>query len=295
MVSKLALIGLGLAVGFYFASRPHEVSKNVFAPSPLSTVMAVKSTTGFDPSVSYASPYSGDLKILVIGCEHHELPLVEGNKVFHTGNHPAETFVPMLYLAKAGFSFDVATPTGKPVAFEEWAMPTKDEAVKGIRASLKEQLENPLRFDDIKNLDKYAMVFVPGGHGAVSLLGHKSSEKLGAILDEAVRSKVVLSLCHGPAAFHTSSELKKGKFEIVAFPDFFDENIAPVIGYLPRGGLSFKVGAQLHAGGMKVLNKDAYAPSGETHIDRNVITGDSPDAANALGKLAAEYLLKNIK
>jgi molecular chaperone Hsp31 and glyoxalase 3 len=43
------------------------------------------------------------------------------------------------------------------------------------------------------------------------------------------------------------------------------------------------------------LNKDEYAPDGRTHVDRNVITGDSPDAANALGKLAVAELLKVYK
>ncbi len=39
---------------------------------------------------------------------------------------------------------------------------------------------------------------------------------------------------------------------------------------------------------MKVINK---APIGKTKVDRKLITGDSPMAANKLGILAAKHLL----
>ena len=41
-------------------------------------------------------------------------------------------FVPMLHFRDAGFKFDIATTTGKPVVLEMWAYPTKDENVKNL-------------------------------------------------------------------------------------------------------------------------------------------------------------------
>lgn len=40
--------------------------------------------------------------------------------------------------------------------------------------------------------------------------------------------------------------------------------------------------------GMKIINDDI---TGRVHKDRKVLTGDSPFAANALGKLAAQEML----
>ena len=55
------------------------------------------------------------------------------------------------------------------------------------------------------------------------------------------------------------------------------------------GHLTWYFGEKLRAMGLHIINEDI---KGTVHRDRNVITGDSPYAANALGKLAAETLLK---
>ena len=79
---------------------------------------------------------------------------------------------------------------------------------------------------------------------------------------------------------------------MVVFPDFFDEHIAPRIGYLP-GQMLFKLGAKMEAdAGIVVVNQGTIVPDGRTHKDGRVLTGDSPDAADALGRLAATEMLK---
>ena len=62
----------------------------------------------------------------------------------------------------------------------------------------------------------------------------------------------------------------------------------PSIGYLP-GPMPWKVQAALEAKGVEVLNK---SETGAVTVDRELITGDSPDAANKLGILAALLLVK---
>ena len=54
------------------------------------------------------------------------------------------------------------------------------------------------------------------------------------------------------------------------------------------GHLTWSFGKELEAMGIEILNKDI---SGAVHRDRDLLTGDSPLAGNALGKLAAETLL----
>ena len=43
---------------------------------------------------------------------------MKNGKTFHTGNHLVEMLVPMLHFRDAGFNFDIATASGKPVVLE---------------------------------------------------------------------------------------------------------------------------------------------------------------------------------
>lgn len=51
------------------------------------------------------------------------------------------------------------------------------------------------------------------------------------------------------------------------------------------------LGERLTQAGVKIVNADM---SGMVHRDRRVLTGDSPLAANELGKLAARTLLNDV-
>ena len=65
----------------------------------------------------------------------------------------------------------------------------------------------------------------------------------------------------------------------------------PKLGYLP-GHMPWKVEACLVAKGMQVVNK---SETGAVIQDRELITGDSPDAAHNLGVLAAPLVLSYAK
>jgi len=62
----------------------------------------------------------------------------------------------------------------------------------------------------------------------------------------------------------------------------------PTVGYLP-GPMPWKAQEALEAKGLEVLNK---SETGAVTVDRELITGDSPDAANNLGIQAAPLLVK---
>lgn len=158
---------------------------------------------------------------------------------------------------------------------------------------LKPQLEQPLSLKDVAaNLgpdSPYIAVFIPGGHGA--MLGLPNNEHVGQILDWAVdNDKFIISICHGPAAFLASANKKLEGYSLVCFPNSLDK-FASLLGYLP-GPLPWFMGDKLtEEANMKVVNAMA---SGATHEDRKLLTGDSPNAAHALGKLAAERMLAQV-
>lgn len=278
--------------------RPDPAEENAFFPSPYSLSQFTSPKSNLSDA-QYANPYRGGRwKVLLIGADERYL-LTDNGTMFSTGNHPVETLLPMYHLDKAGFGFDVATLSGNPVKFEYWAMPSQDAEVKGLFAKYRNQFKKPQKLSDViakklgKNSD-YIGVFIPGGHGA--LIGLPESEDVKEALEWASRQgKFVISLCHGPAAFLAAGlGMSKEQFiyrgyKICAFPDALDAK-TPDIGYMP-GHLTWKFGEKLTALGVDIVNKDI---SGAVHQDRMLLTGDSPLAGNALGRLAAEALLKKV-
>ncbi|NUU35513.1 glyoxalase III HchA [Pseudomonas sp. C2B4] len=271
---------------------------NAFFPSPYSLGQFTSPKSDLS-GADYPDPYKGGRwKVLVIGADERYL-LTDNGTMFSTGNHPVETLLPMYHLDKAGFTFDIATLSGNPVKFEFWAMPSEDAEVKGLYAKYRGQFKQPMKLAEV--IDKalgedsdYLGVFIPGGHGA--LIGLPRSADVKKLLEwAAAKDKFVISLCHGPAALlaagmgeNKASCIFSG-YKICAFPDDLDAK-TPDIGYMP-GHLTWKFGEQLTALGLEIINKDI---SGAVHQDRKMLTGDSPLAGNALGKLAAGALLKEV-
>lgn len=270
---------------------PDPAEDNAFFPSPysLSQFTAPKSNLS---GADYPQPYRGGRwKILVIGADERYL-MTDNGTMFSTGNHPVETLLPMYHLDKAGFGFDIATVSGNPVKFEFWAMPSEDQEIKGLFRKYAGQFKAPQKLADVVEAalgpdSDYIGVFIPGGHGA--LIGLPGSEDVKAVLDwAAANDRFVISLCHGPAAFlATGSSNPYRGYKICAFPDALDAT-TPDIGYMP-GHLTWKFGEELTAQGFEIVNSGI---SGEVRKDRKLLTGDSPLAGNALGKLAADELLK---
>ena len=272
--------------------EPTAVGNNIYSPSPGMLKVMVSDLSGYKKK-DYSSQYTGDRKMLVVCTEDDHLEMKNGN-IFLTGNHPIETFVPLMHLHAAGFRFDFATPTGKPVAIEEWAFPRKDPEFDAFVASLKAAMEQPLAMSEVAagvTNDAYLAVFIPGGHGA--LLGLPSDKNVGHILKSAHGKGLhIVSICHGPAALLAAADgaadehfLFNG-YAIAAFPDGMDRQL-PTFGYLP-GELPWYFGKRLEALGVDIIN---HLATGKTHVDRKLITGDSPLAADKLGQLATEALL----
>lgn len=272
---------------------PDPAEDNAFFPSPHSLSQFTSPRSDLS-GADYPEPYRGGRwKILVIGADERYL-LTGNGSMFSTGNHPVETLLPMYHLDKAGFDFDIATISGNPVKFEHWAMPSEDEEVKGLFREFADRFKSPLKLSRIVATalgpdSDYIGVFIPGGHGA--LIGLPESEDVRAVLEWAsAEDRFVITLCHGPAALLALGKDNPFKgYKICAFPDALDAK-TPDIGYMP-GPLTWKFGEELQAQGLEIVNDDI---SGEVRKDRRLLTGDSPLAGNALGRLAAEELLKAV-
>ena len=66
------------------------------------------------------------------------------------------------------------------------------------------------------------------------------------------------------------------------------DNFTPRVGYLP-GPMPWYCQSKIVENGVEVVNTKE---TGQCLVDRELITGDSPDAADNLGKLAAPLLVK---
>lgn len=279
-----------------FKAAPTPTEGGAFQPSPLALKLATASKTDYDGG-AYANPYrGGDKRVLMICTEERNMTMANGKK-FSTGNHPVEMGLPMLHLLAAGFQIDIVTPTGAPAVIEDWAMPREDEAVMKLYRDYADAFANPGSLADfvansMTDDAPYVGVYLPGGHGA--MLGLPENEHLGKLLLWAHKLDLfTLAICHGPAALLAAGDgpsfIYNG-YKIAAFPDAVDKQ-TPMIGYMP-GHMPWKFGEKLSALGVEIINSKADATC---HIDRRLISGASPKAANAFGRLAAETLLKNVE
>ena len=221
-----------------FRAQPRPTADGAFSPSPLAIKLGTSSTTDYDGGV-YAKRYEGARSRVLMVCTEERNMMMANGKKFSTGNHPVEMGLPMLHLINAGFEIDVVTPTGAPVAIEEWAMPADDADIQKLYRDFADAFQNPDSLADfaansITDETLYSAVFIPGGHGA--MLGLPDNADLGKVLHWAHNAGLhTLALCHGPAALLAAKNdagfLYDG-YKITVFPDAVDKQ-TPMIGYLP--------------------------------------------------------------
>lgn len=274
---------------------PQLESDGSYSPSKLALKLGTVTKTDFE-NIAYTKYQGKKSKILVIFTEQKNMTMKNG-KMFSTGNHPVEALLPMLHLKNAGFDFEIATSTGKPVVFEMWAFPQEDTHVKSLYDDYKASFEKPRKLYDFMEesfdeTDTYAAVFIPGGHGA--MLGIPEDKNVGKVLLWAKENSLfTITLCHWPGSLLSTTldnqEFLYKWYDMAVFPDSID-NFTPIIGYLP-GKMTTGLSEKLKSLGANVINTKADKT---ICIDRKLITGASPLASNELGKLAAETLLKQL-
>jgi molecular chaperone Hsp31 and glyoxalase 3 len=270
-----------------------------YIPSPLGRKFGVDKVSGYKKSDFGGKKYNGNKKVLVL-CTQERYFKMANDKLFSTGNNVQETMVPLMHLINGGFDFDVVTPTGKPAILEEWSVPVNDSAVISFRSKHQSKFDKPLSLKDIvKNHElnegsDYIALFLPGGHG--SMVGLPDDENVGTLLRWIKESdRYLVAVCHGPAAMIATAKNNKAPnpyngYKMVAFPDKFDKQ-SPSLGYLP-GQLTWFQCEALEKEGVKIINDKI---TGATHIDRKLISGDSPKACDDLGKITVDALFNELK
>lgn len=275
-----------------------ETNGNGYIPSALGRLLGVDKMSGFKKTDFEGKKYSGDKKVLVL-CTEERYFKMTNDKLFSTGNNVQETMVPLMHLVNAGFQFDVITPTGKPAILEEWSIPQKDEAVLTFMNKHKIKFEQPLSLEllvksnQLNDESNYIALFLPGGHG--SMVGLPEDENVDTLIRWIKDSdKHLIAVCHGPAAMIATSKNNASEhpyygYKMVAFPDKMDKQ-SPSLGYLP-GQLPWFQCEELEKQGIKIINEKI---TGATHIDRKLISGDSPKACDELGKITVKALFKTV-
>ena len=275
-----------------------EINGSGYIPSPMGRMLGVDKVSGYKATDFNGKKYKGEKKVLVLCTEERYFKMANG-KLFSTGNNVQETMVPLMHLVNAGFDFDVITPNGKSAILEEWSVPVKDQAVLKFRKENQSKFDKPLSLEkliksnELNNESDYIALFLPGGHG--SMVGLPNDQHVGALLRWIKESdRYLVAVCHGPAAMiakETKGEPNPYKgYKMVAFPDKFDKQ-SPSLGYLP-GQLPWFQCEALAKEGITVLNDKI---TGATHIDRKLISGDSPKACDELGKITVAELFKELQ
>lgn len=253
-------------------------------------------------------------RVLVLLSSANRIPLREGG-VHPTGVFLGELTEPLKPLLDQGYTLDFVTPDGQPTVIDSnsenliyWGFSKKKlqegrDTLEKLRAM---GMDTPMKLAELLNnselLKSYTLLFVPGGHSPMTDLLHTDwtfSEALnaetGALLKHFHdRSALTALICHGPAVLAAArnpdgSCIYSGYQMtcVTGVSEWITED-APLLkavhGHLkdyPENILK-RSGAILHQNPIPMI----------PHLveDRELITGQDPYAAEALGKLLLKRL-----
>ncbi|WP_420032345.1 type 1 glutamine amidotransferase domain-containing protein [Streptomyces sp. cg28] len=224
---------------------------------------------------------------VVTGADHWTL--ADGTE-HPTGFWAEEAAAPYEAFKAAGHEVVVATPGGVVPTVDQGSLAPEmnggQEGADRIARALDTmtELRSPLKLEEV-DLDDYAAVFYPGGHGPMEDLAVDADS--GALLTAALDSGKPLGVvCHGPAALlaatrEDGTNVFRG-YEVAAFTNE-EETQA---GLADRA--KWLLQDRLTEAGVQVLVGEPWAPKVVT--DRNLVTGQNPASSAPL----ASELLKRL-
>lgn len=244
-------------------------------------------------------------KILIIMSDASSFPLYntgsDGKTVSQeSGYFLMELAKPLQKFLDAGNEVTFASPQGKephldPLSVSLAAYAGNFYARNSDQALIERMKQDngfthPRKFSDIgdEELKSYGGVFIPGGHAPLTDLG--DNQELGRILSHFhAEKKPTAALCHGPFAFLSTKygpekEFAYKGYKLTAWSDVEEKFMETIFrGEITKvEGTLREEGADMQEGIAKTL--------GSITVDREVITGDNPMSANAIGDKFLEML-----
>jgi putative intracellular protease/amidase len=228
-------------------------------------------------------------KILFVMTGADYWTLADGTK-HPTGFWAEEAVAPYTAFKKAGHEIAVATPGGVVPTVDQGSLAAAvnggQEAADEIASTLASmaELQHPIKLEDV-NLDDYAAVFYPGGHGPMEDLAVNAES--GRLLADALASGKPLGVvCHAPAALLAATNADGTSpfagYRLTGFTNAEESQagLADKARWLLQDRL-VQMGADFQEG-------EPWAP--HVVVDRNLVTGQNPSSSAPL----AEELLKKI-
>ncbi|MGP4045871.1 type 1 glutamine amidotransferase domain-containing protein [Streptomyces sp. 2A115] len=214
--------------------------------------------------------------------------LTDGTK-HPTGFWAEEVVAPYEAFKAAGHEIVVATPGGVAPTVDRGSLAAEvnggqdgADKVAATLASLTE-LRHPIRVEDV-DLDEYAAVFYPGGHGPMEDLAVNADS--GRLLTLALESGKPLGVvCHGPAALLAATKGNGDNafagYRLTGFTNTEETQagLADKARWLLQDRL-VEIGTDFQEG-------EPWAPY--VVVDRNLVTGQNPASS---APLATELLKK---
>ncbi|ALV31829.1 type 1 glutamine amidotransferase domain-containing protein [Streptomyces sp. CdTB01] len=225
-------------------------------------------------------------KILFVMTGADHWTLADGT-LHPTGFWAEEAVAPYEAFKAAGHEIVVATPGGVVPTVDKGSLAAEvnggqenADRIAGVLDAA-EELRNPIRLEDV-DLDDYAAVFYPGGHGPMEDLAVNSES--GRLLTSALESGKPLGVvCHAPAALLAATGADGANafagYRVAAFTNAEETQagFADKAKWLLQDRLT-EAGVQVQAG-------EPWAPN--VVVDRNLVTGQNPASS---APLAAELL-----
>ncbi|WP_231988188.1 type 1 glutamine amidotransferase domain-containing protein [Nakamurella panacisegetis] len=209
-----------------------------------------------------------------------------------TGFWAEEFAVPHQLLSEAGVDVTVATPGGRVPAADQVSLSAAGNNGDAAKAdqfadylrSVQHVLDAPERLEDIDPA-AFDGVLIPGGHGPMQDLA--VDPDIGRILIAMLPdpTKIVASLCHGPASFLAAGDDTSWLFtgrRMTAFTDQEEQQTGL------DANAPWLLESRLRAGGATVTGGVAW--QSHIEVDGNLITGQNPASGEAVARTLIELL-----
>lgn len=252
-------------------------------------------------------------EVLVLLSSETALPLRDG-KTFPSGYYLNEFGVPADALQRAGYRLTVVTPRGnRPQADQRSVDPQyfRGDAQEMKRiAGVVDQLTLPQQVKSLPEvikagLDRYAAVFIPGGHAPMIDLAN--NPLVGQVLRHFhAQGKPTAAICHGPITLlaaqddpqgyeRTLGEASTGRAQGWIYSGYRMTIFADAEEAVFEGSLNGDKLRYYPARAMATVGGDMhFAKAWEPHVvvDRELITGQNPFSDQALAQALIAALAK---